>query len=266
MRRSQMRRNMGVLTSVVLGSAVMIFAQQAIANGGGHAIPDLSNGKSIFTQGKGDVPACTSCHGEKGMGNDMMGTPRLAGQIPQFLRKQLEDFATDKRQDTTMFVMNTNAKGLTKQDRLDVATYLSSLGAEHVVTPKEQLSNLAELKANGTEVGVTHVGKAIVNYGIPKRNVPACRSCHDYNGRGVDPIYPMIGQQKMVYLINQLKKWRDGSRANDPKAQMQKVAQKLTDEEILDVATFLSQASPLTIGNTRTPERHGFMAFDVPRD
>ena len=67
----------------------------------------------------------------------------------------------------------------------------------------------------------------------------------------------------MVYLINQLKHWRDGSRANDPLAQMQKVAQKLTDEEILDIATFLSQASPLTIGNSRTPERHGFMAFDT---
>ncbi len=258
MRRSQMRRGVGAVASIVMGAFAMVSAQQA-----GAAAPNLANGKSIFTQGKGDVPACTSCHGMDGMGNDAMGTPRLAGQIPQFLLKQLEDFATDRRQDTTMFVMNTNAKGLSRQDRIDVAAYLGALSADEIVTPKEKLSNLAELKANGTEIGVTHVGKAIVNYGIPERDVPACRSCHDYNGRGVDPIYPKIGQQKLVYLVNQLKKWRDGSRANDPLAQMQKVAQKLTDEEILDVATFLSQASPLTIGNSRVPERHGFMAFDV---
>ena len=254
MRRSQLRRGMGALSSIVMGAFVMVSAQQALA-----ATPNLANGKNIFTNGKGDVPACTSCHGMDGMGNDAMGTPRLAGQIGQFLRKQLEDFATDKRQDQTMFVMNTNAKGLTPQDRLDVAAYLSQLNSDTIVFPKEKLSNLAELKANGTEVGKTHVGKAIVNYGIPERGVPACRACHDYNGRGVDPVYPVIGQQKMVYLINQLKHWRDGSRANDPLAQMQKVAQKLTDEEILDIATFLSQASPLTIGNSRVPERHSYL-------
>jgi cytochrome c553 len=72
----------------------------------------------------------------------------------------------------------------------------------------------------------------------------------------------MIGQQKLVYLTNQLKKWRDGSRANDPLAQMQKVAQKLTDEDIANVTTYLTNASPLTIGNSRVPERHDFMALD----
>ena len=257
MRRSQLRRGMGALSSIVMGAFVMVSAQQATA-----ATPNLANGKNIFMNGKGDVPACTSCHGMDGMGNDAMGTPRLAGQVGQFIRKQLEDFATDKRQDMTMFVMNTNAKGLTPQDRLDVAAYLSQLTKGQIVTPKEKLSNLEELKANGTEVGKTYVGKAIVNYGIPERGVPACRSCHDYNGRGVDPIYPMIGQQKMVYLINQLKHWRDHSRTNDPLGQMQRVAEKLSDEEILDVATFLSQASPLTIGNSRVPERHGLVHGD----
>jgi len=255
-------RRFSTLASVMIGAAIWMAGPQAQAAGGHAAAASLASGKTIFTQGKGDVPACNSCHGENGMGNDAMGTPRLAGQISQFIKKQLEDFANDRRQDTTMFVMNTNAKGLSPQDRRDVAAYVSSL-AEPGLPPVSELSNIAELKANGTEVGVSYQGKSIVNYGIPERSVPACRSCHDYNGRGVDPIYPMIGGQKYVYLTNQLKKWRDGSRANDPLAQMQKVAQKLTDEEIRDVATFLSSASPYTAGNNRTPERHGFMAFDT---
>ncbi|WP_455196297.1 hypothetical protein, partial [Kaarinaea lacus] len=29
---------------------------------------DLENGKKIFNEGKGDVPACTSCHGNEGLG------------------------------------------------------------------------------------------------------------------------------------------------------------------------------------------------------
>jgi len=253
-------RRFSTLASVMIGAAIWVAGPAQAASG--HAAASISSGKTIFMQGKGDVPACNSCHGENGMGNDAMGTPRLAGQISQFIRKQLEDFANDRRQDTTMFVMNTNAKGLSPQDRRDVAAYVSSLGGR-ALPPASELSNIAELKANGTEVGVGYLGKAIVNYGIPERDVPSCRACHDYNGRGVDPVYPQIGGQKYVYLVNQLKKWRDGSRANDPLAQMQKVAQKLTDEEIRHVATFLSNASPFTIGNTRTPERHGFMAFDT---
>lgn len=255
-------RRFSTLASVVIGAAVWVAGPQAQA-AEGHASASISNGKAIFTQGKGDVPACNSCHGEGGMGNDAMGTPRLAGQISQFIVKQLEDFANDRRQDATMFVMNTNAKGLSPQDRRDVAAYVSTLGPHGDLPPASDLSNLADLKAGGTELGVGYQGKAIVNYGIPERGVPACRSCHDYNGRGVDPVYPMIGGQKFVYLINQLNHWRDGSRANDPMAQMQKVAKSLTDSEIRDIATFLSHASPLTIGNSRTPERHGFMTFDT---
>lgn len=247
-------RRITMLASMLFGATAIMAGSIAGADDiqGG----DLANGKKIFTEGKGSVPACTSCHGEDGMGNDMMGTPRLAGQIVQFLRKQLEDFATDKRTDTTMFIMNANAKGLTSQDRVDVATYIASLKGN------TNLSNLGELKANGTEVGQPYLGKVIVNYGITEKGVPACKSCHGYNGRGVDPMYPKLAQQKYVYLVNQLKKWRDGSRANDPMTQMQVVARKLSDADINNAASFLVGAAETTVGNSRTPEHHMPMMFD----
>ena len=53
---------------------------------------NLANGEKIFKEGKGDVPACQSCHGPQGMGDDNLGTPRLAGQEVMFLIKQLEGF------------------------------------------------------------------------------------------------------------------------------------------------------------------------------
>ena len=70
--------------------------------------------------------------------------------------------------------------------------------------------------------------------------------------------FPMVGQQKFVYLTNQLKRWRDGSRHNDPMQAMQKVAQRLSDQEILDVATFLSgpEGTNLSMGEFGNPARH----------
>ena len=211
---------------------------------------NLDNGKAIFTNGKGDVPACTSCHGNEGLGDDAMGTPRLAGQGFNFLAKQLEDFAADKRMDTTMFIMNTNAKGLSAQDRKDVAAYAASLGG-----PKSGSDMKAVKELGSVPVGVRYLGKGLAQYGSYERGIPACHSCHGYNGRGAYPVYPRLANQKYVYLVNQLKKWRDGSRANDPMSQMQKVAQKLTDEDIYNVATFLTSAEETTMGNSRVPEQ-----------
>ena len=180
---------------------------------------NLANGEKIFKQGKGEVPACNSCHGPNGMGDDNLGTPRLAGQDLVYLIKELEDFAHDRRKDLTMMVMNFNAKGLSPQDRVDVASYVNRLPIVH-----KELSDAKQLKTNGQKVGSTYLGKAIVLYGMPQKNVPACQSCHQYNGRGAPPIYPQIGLQKYVYLTNQLKHWRDSTRANDPLAQMRHVA------------------------------------------
>lgn len=211
---------------------------------------NLENGKKIFNEGKGDVPACTSCHGNEGLGDDAMGTPRLAGQGVQFLIKQLEDFATDKRQDTTMFIMNNNAKGLSPQDRKDVAAFAASLGGP---TTGSDMAAVKELGA--VPVGVRYLGKDLAQYGSEERGIPACHSCHGYNGRGAFPVYPRLANQKYVYLVNQLKKWRDGSRANDPMAQMRNVAAKLTDDDIHNVATFLTSAEKTTMGNYRIPEQ-----------
>lgn len=224
---------------------------------------DMANGEKIFKQGKGDVPACNSCHGEDGTGNDDMGTPRISGQHYAFLVKQLEDFAADRRTDTTMFVMNANAKGLTPQDRRDVSTYLSSQRVQF------KGSDLEALKQAGVVVGESYKGRALVEYGSPVRDdgfpkelgskgpgVPACKSCHDYGGRGAPPVYPMIGKQRYVYLVNQLKKWRDGSRANDALGQMQAVARKLSDDDIHNAAAYLTGAHPTTQGNLRTPYDH----------
>ncbi|MBI3343595.1 MAG: c-type cytochrome [Gammaproteobacteria bacterium] len=215
-------------------------------------VGNFEAGKKIFNEGKGEAPPCMSCHGEQGLGDDNMGTPRLAGQGFTYIRKQLYEFAADLRTDTTMGVMNGVAKALSDQDKADIAAYESSVHHDALASA----SNLDEIKTAGTvPVGERHLGKGIVLYGIPAQGVPACSSCHQFNGRGALPIYPVIGGQRYVYLVNQLKKWKDGSRANDPLAQMRAVASKLKDEDIYNVAAYLTSAPPISMGNSRQPHQ-----------
>jgi cytochrome c553 len=199
---------------------------------------DVLNGQSIFNEGKGEAAACIGCHGEKGLGNDGMGAPRLANIGSIYIAKQLNDFAQDKRTaEGVGAAMNGFAKALTEQDRRDVAGYLNSL--EYELEP----SDLKGLAADGTKVGSPDLGKAIVTRGIVGK-VPACQDCHGFNGR--DPRYPAINQQKFVYLFNQLTAFKAGTRTNDlailKVGIMRGIAKKLSDDDILNIASFLSTA------------------------
>lgn len=250
-----------VVMGVALSTGTAMAAKGMFSLGTG----DMANGKNIFENGKGNAIACNSCHGPEGNGDEMMGTPRIAGQYFTFLYKQLEDFAADKRMDTTMFIMNANAKALSEQDRIDVATYLANLLPDAPILFTE--ADLETLASNGVEVGRPHIGRAIVEFGSPVRDdgypqdlgskgpgLPACKSCHGVAGRGAPPVYPMIGQQRYTYLVSQLKKWRDGSRANDKLGQMQAVARNMSDQDIMDAAAYLAVADPyFTTGVHDTP-------------
>ena len=216
----------------------LVLATAALQSAPAFAALNLANGKAIFNDGKGDAAACIGCHGEKGLGNDAMGAARLANIGQAYIFKQLNDFATDKRIPPGMGeVMNGFAKALSEQDRRDLAVYLDTLDYEM------ESSDLKALAAEGQKIGRVDVGEIIVTQGI-KGRLPACQDCHGFNGR--DPRFPAINQQKYVYLVNQLNNWRDGSRNNDPKVGkvgiMQGIAKRFTDDDIRDMAAYLSTA------------------------
>lgn len=241
-----MRKSTYVVSSWLKIIAVtVLLSGTAAASGAGKVSASTANGKTIFTQGKGDVPACASCHGENALGVDAMGSPRLANIGYVYIVKQLTDLAADKRTPSGLgAVMNGFAKALSEQDRRDVAAYLDTLPR------KNEPSDLKALKAEGQVVGQSHLGKILAHSGVNGK-VASCYSCHGFNGRGADPMFPMIGGQKYVYLVNQLKSWRDGSRKNDPVVGgnpiMQTVAKTLTDDDIYNVAAYLTSAPPVNV-------------------
>ena len=238
-----MRKSTYLFSSWLLLSAVMlqpqaVFAADVAAN----IRADVANGQTIYNEGKGEATACAGCHGEKALGMDAMGAPRLAniGQI--YVIKQLNDYAAGKRADAGGgAVMNDIAKALNEQDRHDVAAYLDSFEYE------TESSDLKALAAEGGKIGNPKKGQIIMTKGI-KPLVPACQDCHGLSGRA--PNIPSIHQQKYVYLVNQLNRYRDGSRANDQAVYkvgiMRGIAKKLTDENIADIAAYLSTVTNMT--------------------
>ena len=255
-----MRKSKFMLSSWLTVAATVFVSGMATAEAAGGA-PNAANGQTIFTQGKGDAAACNSCHGDNAQGNDAMGAPRLANLGFGYIAKQLNDLANDKRTPGgTGAVMPGFAKALSEQDRRDVAAYVNSLKA----TP--ELSDLKALKEGGQAVGEAYKGAEIVQHGTAK--VSSCASCHEYNGRGVDPVFPKIGQQKYVYLVNQLHNWRASeadvaagavARTNDPAGMMRAIAKKLSDEDIANVAAFLSQAAPVKGVGDPVPDNNSML-------
>jgi cytochrome c553 len=226
-----------MLTAVTLPSQA-VFAGDPPAN----IRADVAKGQVIYNEGKGDATACGGCHGEKALGMDAMGAPRLANIGQVYIIKQLDDYAAGKRTSPGGgAVMYDIAHALNDQDRRDVAAYLDSVDYE------TEPSDLKALTVDGGKVGDPKKGRIIMTKGI-KSLVPACQDCHGFSGRA--PNIPAIHHQKYVYLVNQLTSFRDGSRANDQAVYkvgiMRGIAKKLTDANIADLAAYLSTVTDLT--------------------
>jgi len=240
-------------------SATALFVSFGIPAEASEPIGNIANGHEIYQMGKGNITACADCHAMDGVGIEDMGTPRLAYQVDTYVLKQLTDFATDKRQDNTQYAMNDIAKGLSEQDRRDVAAYVHTLKTPFIG------SDLQLLRTDGVDVGKPEYGKMLAEYGAPDRGIPACQSCHDYHGRSAGRMYPAIGGQRYTYLKHELEAFRlgattpstenDMARDNDPAAQMRKVAEKMSDEDIANVSAFLTVSRSVTPGNPRAPVR-----------
>jgi cytochrome c553 len=101
------------------------YSRQAPRKGPSAPAAIEQKGREIYTQGdpaKG-IPACAACHGANGEGTDAF--PRLAGQHPQYVIKQLRSFESNLR---NVAVMHGIAQHLNIEEMTAVAAYVQSLG------------------------------------------------------------------------------------------------------------------------------------------
>ncbi len=96
-------------------------------------------GRYVYERGNiyNRVPACRSCHGDAGAGNARL--PRLAGQHPDYVQRQLLRFQAKERQNDSG-VMGFVTEGLTPLEMRAVAAYIGSLQptARSVTTGKKK--------------------------------------------------------------------------------------------------------------------------------
>ena len=77
-----------------------------------------------------DIPACMSCHGPAGEGNQLSGYPSLAGQHAVYSEKMLNGFrsgTTWGEEDASSKIMTDVAKRLTDEEIKAVASYIQGL-------------------------------------------------------------------------------------------------------------------------------------------
>jgi cytochrome c553 len=177
----------------------------------------LGGGNS--SAGKAKAESCAGCHGEDGNGNAPI-FPKLAGQHPSYLAKQLYDFKTERRPEPSMTAV---AQGLNDADVADLSAYF------------------AEMKLKAEQAPGNEMGKSLFHAGNPATGVPACTGCHGPEGKGNEAaIFPAVRGQYVAYLTKTLHDFRGNSRYNDRDAIMRSIASRLTDQEINAVAEYLA--------------------------
>jgi cytochrome c553 len=183
--------------------------------------------------GQEKAAVCMACHGPDGNSLADMW-PKLAGQLPDYILKQLRDFKAGRRSDEQMSPQVAN---LTEADMLDIAAFF----ATQKVTPVDADKTLL---AKGEQIYRKGKGRPVP--------ATACIGCHGPAGAGNPDwnktwskvptvLAPAIGGQHATYVEKQLRAYRDGSRNNDAAKVMRDIARGLGDDEIKALASYVTR-------------------------
>lgn len=165
--------------------------------------------------------ACAACHGADGNSVNPEW-PKLAGQGAPYLYKQLVDYKEGRRENA---LMTGQVANLSEQDMRDLAAFY----AEQTTSPGTAAEDMAEL------------GGQIYRGGNAATNVAACIACHAPSGAGNPAaMFPKVAGQHAAYSADQLRQFREGTRANDAGRMMRNIARRMTDEEINAVSEFMA--------------------------
>lgn len=178
---------------------------------------------------KAEDERCQECHGHDGNAQDIedgVGNigkfPRLAGQWPAYLLKQLRDFRSGARHNDSMLIM---ARSLAERDALDIAAYFASQ------------KTAREAEAHNP------AGRQLYLSGDAQRGIPACAGCHGEAGEGRqvgDAVFPRLAGQHRRYVVKQLSEWRAGERRNSEGGVMNAIAGALSDTDIEQLAAHVA--------------------------
>jgi len=168
---------------------------------------------------------CAACHGADG--NSLIPVnPSLAGQVPEYIAKQIMDFrpsADGKPPMRANPIMNGMAMAVQPDDIKHVAAWFASQTLKPATAKDEKLVAAGQKLWRGGDIA---------------KGIPACAGCHGAAGAGLPAQFPRLAGQYADYTEAQLKAFRAGDRANDAEKVMRTIAAKLSDSEIKAVAEY----------------------------
>ena len=163
---------------------------------------------------------CQACHGANGNSANP-DWPSLAGIGADYIADQLKNFKDGKRNNP---VMMPNVANLTPEDMADLGAYFDSL-------PNTGLE---------ADPSYWQAGEKLYRAGDSARGIPACMACHGPTGRGNEPAkFPALRGQQSVYVSKQLNDYASGARSTGPNGIMRTIAQRLSPEDIRNLASYL---------------------------
>lgn len=162
---------------------------------------------------------CALCHGANGESTSPL-YPKIAGQHPEYIVKQLRNFKTGERFSNDMRKV---APDLSESDIAALAIFLARQ------KPFSGKSAFPEMRA---------MGEKLYTQGNGETGVPPCIKCHHPKGAGSESL-PRLAGQHALYIETQLALFEERRRTND-NAQMQEIASKMSTDEMRAVAEYLS--------------------------
>jgi len=192
-------------------AAAALLCGEVSAQGGGKA-------QNIASQ------VCAACHAADG-NSIAPANPKIAGQFPEYLDKQLRDFKAQggKKAVRESAIMAGMVANLSDADMKGLAAFYASQKLKPAAAADKDLATL---------------GQKVWRGGNAQSGVPACAGCHGPAGAGLPGQYPRLAGQYAEYLAAQLKLFKEGGRANDPNGAMRGVAARLTEREIRAVSEY----------------------------
>lgn len=193
--------------------ALALAGGMATSNAGPAIKGDLAKGEALMAE------RCAACHGPDG-NSPVPNFPKLAGQHPEYLLHELNEYKEHHRDNEMMVPM---VEGLSDEDMADLAVFLA-----------------AQKPAPGTvtDPSLLPLGKKIYLEGNPDTGVPSCDGCHEEGGEGSSR-YPRIAGQNVEYTLEQFRLYTSGKRQFGKKV-MRTVAERLTEQETRAVAEYMA--------------------------
>jgi cytochrome c553 len=207
-----MKRAWGAVATLVIASAA------------------LAQDKSQSSAAPIAAQVCAACHAADG-NSVAAANPKIAGQVAEYLQKQLRDFRAQdgKKPLRESPVMNGMVANLSDQDMKGLAAFYAGQAQKPAAAADKDLAAL---------------GQKLWRGGDSQHGIPACAGCHGPAGAGIPAQFPRLSGQFAEYVVAQLTAFREGKRNNDQNGVMRGVAAHMNDGQIRAVAEYAAGLRP----------------------